>query len=390
MKHLKKIAIYSGDIPSTTFIERLVQGISGTGNRVYLFGFSKSPIPQYNQNVSVFSYKNTKVSKGFHLLKYTLLLFLFRKSQKSKLDRILKAKSKFSARNRVKFYPVLWHKPDIFHIQWAKSLEDWVWVKDFGIKLVLSLRGAHINYSPIADKTLAETYSKLFPEVDAFHAVSKAIGIEAQKYGANSKQIRVVYSGLDLQNTSKVFNTSESRTFKILSIGRAHWIKGYNYALDACKILKAAQFDFNYTIIGGADNIELSYQLQDLDLNDNVTLTSQLPFEEVQTKIQQSDLLLLPSLKEGLANVVLEAMSLNTLVLSTDCGGMNEVITDGTNGFLTPIRDVRAMAEKIIEIAAIADKQKRIIIHKAKEHVSAHHSTQQMVRGMLELYESLE
>ena len=42
-------------------------------------------------------------------------------------------------------------------------------------KFILSLRGAHINYSPLADSSLAQTYSRLFPKIHAFHAVSKAI-----------------------------------------------------------------------------------------------------------------------------------------------------------------------------------------------------------------------
>ena len=80
----------------------------------------------------------------------------------------------------------------------------WLAILALGIKLVLSLRGAHINYSPIADLKLADMYRKNFPKVDAFHAVSKAIALEAQKYGAQKSNISVVYSGLDL-DVNKVF-----------------------------------------------------------------------------------------------------------------------------------------------------------------------------------------
>ena len=135
LKKALKIAIYSGDIPSTTFIERLIQGLANTGNNIYLFGFKKEKM-SYKGSVSVFAYKNTKPHKALHYLTYSFLLFCFKPKEKQKLDAILKAQSKNLLLAKVKCYPVLWHKPDVFHMQWAKGLEDWMWVKDFGIKLV--------------------------------------------------------------------------------------------------------------------------------------------------------------------------------------------------------------------------------------------------------------
>ena len=54
----------------------------------------------------------------------------------------------------------------------------------------------------------------------------------------------------------------------------------------------------------------------------------------VKELIKNADILLLSSVEEGIANVVLEAMALGTLVVSTECGGMNEVIKNNENGFL--------------------------------------------------------
>ena len=90
-------------------------------------------------------------------------------------DAIIEKKSNKTLLHKIKFYPVLYHKPDIFHLQWAKSLEDWIWLQEFGVKVILSLRGTHITISPIANETLASKYKQLFPKVDAFHAVSNSI-----------------------------------------------------------------------------------------------------------------------------------------------------------------------------------------------------------------------
>ncbi|QRM87779.1 glycosyltransferase [Lacinutrix sp. WUR7] len=387
MKDQLKIAIYSGDIPSTTFIERLIQGLSNTGNSIYLFGFVKKKT-KYPDSVSVFGYQNTRLRKALHYLKYSFLLFCFKHKEKRKLDRILKGQSENVLLAKVKSYPVLWHKPDVFHVQWAKGLADWIWVQEFGMKLVLSLRGAHINYSPIADEKLAAMYRAYFSKVDGFHAVSKAIGLEAEKYGAAKEKIHVVYSGLPFEEEKKTV-AKHNEIFQIISVGRAHWKKGYTYALDACNILKAQGHKFHYTIVGGTNDIEFAYQVHDLHLENEVRLIDNLPYAKVQALMQHADLLLLPSVEEGIANVVLEAMQNKTLVLTTNCGGMDEVISDGVNGFIVPIRDSEAIATKISEIVAITEVAKEAIRKKALHTIKKQHSENQMVDQMLTLYQSI-
>ena len=387
MKNNLKIAIYSGDIPSTTFIERLILGLANKGCHILLFGLKKERI-KYGNNVEIKAYNKRRISKGLFLLRYSLLLSLFRNKEKRKLDTLLKKQSKTSLYDKVKYYPVLWYKPDIFHMQWAKGLSDWIWVKEFGMRLVVSLRGAHINYSPIADLELANMYRENFPKVDAFHAVSKAIGYEAEKYGASKERINVIYSGLNLEGDSAI-NNPQNDLIKLISVGRPHWKKGYSYALDACKILKDNNVQFKYVIVGAANDIELAYQIYDLKLEDEVELIKNIPFEFVKEQIQSSDLLVLPSVEEGIANVVLEAMALETLVLTTDCGGMNEVIKDNENGFIVTIRDSEKMAQKIMDIAKGNNEQKREILDKALITIKDQHSENQMVDGMLTLYKSL-
>jgi len=382
-----KIAIYSGEIPSTTFVERLVKGIADSGSSVILFGAQRAKV-RYSTSINVVSYKHTHLSKFLHLLCYSILLILFRPKDKKRLDSYLKAQQLTDLYSKVKYYPVLWYQPDVFHVQWAKGLNDWVWVKKFGIKLVLSLRGAHINYSPIADSDLAEMYNTYFPKVDAFHAVSKAIGKAAEIYGAPKEKITLVYSGLPLES-EKLIEKKPNKVFQIVSVGRSHWKKGYTYALDACKLLKDSGLNFHYTIVGGANTIEFAYQVNDLKLTNQVTLVDQLPYDKVQNLMAHSDLLLLPSVEEGIANVVLEAMLNHTLVLTTDCGGMPEVIADNVNGFMVPIRNVEQMAKKILMISKLTPSENLRIQNNAYQTIIEKHSEKQMVDAMMHLYQGL-
>lgn len=383
----KKIAVYSGTIPSTTFIERMIEGLVSNGFKVSLFGLQLNK-GSYSKNVTVYSYSN-QYNKLYILIKYTLLLSLFKISDKKKLDAIIAKKSNNKTLHKIKYYPVLYHKPDIFHLQWAKSLEDWIWLQEFGVKIILSLRGTHITISPIANETLALKYKELFPKVNGFHAVSNSISNEAIQYGANPTKTKVIYSGLNLQKMPFVINVVKSKSVKILSIGRSHWVKGYTYALEACSILKKENFDFQYSIIGADTDEELLFQRAQLELESQVFFEKSIPFETIINKIHQADILLLSSVEEGIANVVLEAMALGTLVISANCGGMDEVLVEGQNGFLVPIRNPKAMADKVKHIASLSEVEKHSILKNARKTIENQHDFDSKIHEMGVLYQTV-
>jgi colanic acid/amylovoran biosynthesis glycosyltransferase len=158
-----------------------------------------------------------------------------------------------------------------------------------------------------------------------------------------------------------------------MSVGRPHWIKGYDYAINACDLLTKHGVDFKYTIVGAAGNEELLFLIDDLGLQDKVTLTDKLPQANVFELMKVSDLFLLPSLEEGIANVAVEAMALGTPVISTDCGGMEELITHGKEGWILPNRNSKAIAEKILEFIIMDVKHIDKIKKKARLKVEQQH-----------------
>ena len=72
---------------------------------------------------------------------------------------------------------------------------------------------------------------------------------------------------------------------------------------------------------------------------------------DVTTFYQSSDLLVLPSLNEGLPNVVLEAMASGLPVVATTHGGIPEAVEHGISGLLTPERDAPALAQSLLTLA---------------------------------------
>jgi len=196
--------------------------------------------------------------------------------------------------------------------------------------------------------------------------------------GVSKEKIKVIHKGISL-NSKKQIPDKVHDVFQIISIGKSHWEKGYNYALDACLILKKQDVQFHYTIYGGVNDIELSFQVHDLGLANEVSLLKTLPNAKAEGILNRADLLLVPSIAEDVDNLVLQAMSNRTLVVTTVFGTTNNLIKDGENGFLINARNPEDIAKNIIKIRALQNDEKTTILDNAKHTIETTYSVQQMV-----------
>lgn len=389
-----KVAVYSGNIPSTTFIENLIDGLSQSGIEILLFGKQTADV-KYKGKVKIFPLPVRGASLIIHFLKQSISLFFKSPDLFFKSLRIVKGKKK-----RIKkiikeagvVFPMVNNQPDIFHIQWAKTVEQHPELFEMlDCKFIVSLRGAHINYSPILDTKLADAYRKLFPGVDGFHAVSEEIGREAMKYGADKKKIRVIHSSIKdelLNMNSDLYK--EGSKLEIISIGRFHWKKGYHYALDTMRILDERNVDFIYTIIAqGKIPEEITFLINEYKLSEKVKIIQGMKHNELITKLQNSHLLILPSVEEGIANVVLEAMAIGVPVLTTDCGGMAEVIEDKVNGYIVAVRNPELLAERIMSFINTENEFKKSLTKRAKDVIAREFGRDKQIREFSDFYQSI-
>ena len=100
----------------------------------------------------------------------------------------------------------------------------------------------------------------------------------------------------------------------------------------------------------------------------------------------EPDIRLGKSLEEGLANVVLEAMALGTPVISTDTGGMSEIILHGESGWLIPARDPDSLAKQIIEVSKLPIEAILRITENARARIEKYHDQKEMINNMENLY----
>ena len=378
-----KIGIYVGTIPPPVFINNLIKGLADKGGIVFIYGkviekkykFSNSGIIQRKfptTQIGIFLYSIYALSKLI-IMQPQLYLTIVKMLRRNSTNWI-----QFLKRS-CRVLPPFLDNLDIFHIQWAKTLVQYPeFIEKLTCPIVLSLRGTHINVSPISDEGFSLSYKKYFPRINGFHAVSQAIAEEAEKYGADINKITVINPAVDeklLNYKADKVNNLDSEILHIISVGRCHWIKGYTFVLDAMSILRKEKVDFNYTIIaGGRDQENILYQIHDLGLNECVSfINDELSHDEVLKKVSECDLFLLPSLEEGISNAVIEAMALGLPVISTDCGGMGEVIRNSENGFLVPVRDSESMAKAIQNFIDLDEMKKNNIIFNARETIKHNH-----------------
>lgn len=381
----KRVVIYSGAIPTTTFIDALIYALAEEGYEMVVVG-RKVKDYSYPKGVETIEVPKSNLLRLFFILKNIFRIKL------SDLKMIVKeSESKKSLFFDLVFYmPFLMAKPDYLHIQWSSFIhKKELLFKLFQDKVILSLRGAHINYTPIIKPEIAETYRQNFPKVYKFHAVSEDIKQETVKYNADADKIQVIYSYVKDEIVEKELKLkAKSDKLRVISIGRFFWKKGYDYALDALyKLKNELGVDFVYTLVaqGGVPD-DIKFQIHQMGLTDNVKIINGLPHAEVIETVKNSDVMLLSSVEEGIANVVLEAMAVGTLVVSTDCGGMEEVIVNNESGYIVHVRDVNAMADALQKVHVMDEHQRLTMAQKAQQRIIEVHNKKRFTAGYKELY----
>ncbi|MBZ9652106.1 glycosyltransferase family 4 protein [Psychroflexus montanilacus] len=382
-----KLVIFDGTFKTTAFINRLIQGLVKHKIEVYVLGFNE----ELNHRIKEINYID--LGSGQSQIRFALTSLKWGLKSGSLIKTIMLLLSgKKSELKRQNLSVALEHiKPDIVHLQWVSNIklfEEQVAEKKF--KFILSQRGYQTNVRPFVNPKNFEYLQKWLPKFEGFHSVSKAISkIGDEIYSDPNKIDQVVYTGLDLNKFEFQPEVVKNETLQLISVGRPHWKKGYDYAIKACSLLHQQGIKFKYTIVGGEGNEELLFLIDDLGLQDKVELTSKLPQTKVFEMMKASDLFLLPSLEEGIANVAVEAMALGTPVISTDCGGMQELINHGKIGWIVPARDEEAIAQQILNFTELQGSDIKSLKLAARLKVEKQHNEDKMIKDMMRLYKRL-
>jgi len=169
--------------------------------------------------------------------------------------------------------------------------------------------------------------------------------------GIPPEKVHVIHHGLPLEH----FPFEPARGgHTLFTACRLETKKGIDTLLRACAILSRRGTRFTCVIAGsGPLERDLRTLAQQLPVDGMVTFTGWLAQEEIRSNLLTARAVVLPSRRtadgdrDGIANILLEAMALGTPVVTTGAGAAGEVIDNGRNGLLVPPDDPDALANAL-------------------------------------------
>ena len=148
---------------------------------------------------------------------------------------------------------------------------------------------------------------------------------------------------------------------RIITAGRLENQKRHDILIKAFASIKDKFPNSNLYIYGnGSKRNELENLIDKMDLGKRVMLMEAV--ENLPEVMNGASLFVLSSDFEGMPNVLIEALCMGIPCISTDCpcGGPRELINDGENGFLVPVGNIEALAEKMEQLLSDEDMMKNI------------------------------
>lgn len=145
-----------------------------------------------------------------------------------------------------------------------------------------------------------------------------------------------------------------------LFIGRLLFDKGIQEYVDAARIIKAKGMDAEFHIVGALDiDNPSAIDKTSLDkwINEGVVCYCG-ETTDVRSFIQKSDVIVLPSYREGLPRVMLEGMSMGKPLITTDVPGCRATVKDNHNGFLAEVKNAKSLANAIEKMLLLTSKER--------------------------------
>lgn len=226
--------------------------------------------------------------------------------------------------------------------------------RDFDCPLVVKVLGSDINAVP-HNPRLRRQIQQGLGRAARVVAVSEALRDRLVDLGIAPERIVVQHNGVDGQRFSlrdrgavrEQLGVPTERPM-ICCVGRLSHEKGVDVLLEAMGRLAAAgRRDVDLRLIGGGDEeAALRARVGQLGIEQQVHFHGMRPHDEIPAWISASDVLCLPSRREGCPNVVLEALASGRPVVASRVGGVPELI-HGDNGLLVPSEDPGALADAL-------------------------------------------
>jgi len=203
-------------------------------------------------------------------------------------------------------------------------------------------------------------YKKLFIKIakytldkaDKVKAVSSSTEAQIRELDSN-KEITRFPAWVDFDSFKNIDSERENnKDFKILFIGSITDRKKPHMIVEAMNNIKSK--DIKLYIVGPAPNEDYLLNLKEIiekyELEEQVIFTGSVDRELVIKYYKESNLMILPSVSEGLARVIFESQVASCPVLVTDAPGMGDIVIDEQTGYIFESNNLESLTDKIEEI----------------------------------------
>ncbi|OZI13461.1 glycosyltransferase [Bacillaceae bacterium SAS-127] len=225
-------------------------------------------------------------------------------------------------------------------------------------------------------------------QMDGYFAVSERFKQNLIKLGINDDKIQTVYNGIQFTNeTATPIARSEwgltDDDFVMAMVARLHPIKGHTVVFEAMTAFSEEERPHLLLVGDGPIEDELTNEVKRRKLERHVHF---LGFRsDVDHIYAASDLALLASYSESFPLALLEAANQHVPIITTDVGGVGELIDDGQTGWIVPTKDAKAYEQALREAIARQDQLQQMgdqLYHFA----STRFSLQQLAEAHRQLY----
>lgn len=286
-------------------------------------------------------------------------------------------------------------RPDVVHIFFGVPCGPigWLLKRVYGLPYVISMRGADVPSDRV--KRFSREYRLIRPlvralwrDADALVSVSNGLRDYALQTDPEAK-IEIIPNAIDLGvfRPATHADESEGKPVRLLFVGRLIAFKNIETLLQTVRLLADMEVGpFTLELVGeGEKRPELERMVIDLGISRLVRFSGWVSHPAIVERYQQADIFVTPTTWEGMPNTVLEAMACGKPIVATEASGLHELVRDGVNGYLVPIKDPQALAEALARLIDNGYERRRM--GKASRKIAEQEFTwEQIAAGYVEVY----
>jgi glycosyltransferase involved in cell wall biosynthesis len=227
---------------------------------------------------------------------------------------------------------------------------------------IISLRGSDVpGYNirlGLDYKLTAGLFRRIWSSAAAVVANSSGLRNLALEF-MPSLDIEIIPNGIDTENFYPAQTQHHRKPMKLLTVSRLIERKRIDLLIEAVSLAKDAGLDVCLNIAGeGNLGGELRKLSQELNVSESIFFLGRIPSEKMPQIYREHDVFVMSSAHEGMSNAMLEAMASGLPIITTECEGVEELITD--NGIVTERADAESLAAALKKLIQSVKSFKRM------------------------------